>query len=83
MAPVEFSREGRVANAKQYDDKNEFGLVLGVGPGRRLESGLLEKPVVKVGDFILFGKYGSIKIRSLGADVLFIRQEDIMSIYGG
>lgn len=83
IAAVDFEQEGKVFRPNQYEDKPEFGLVLKVGRGRLLESGVREPSPVKEGDFVIFGKYSSVKVRSEGVDFLFVRDEDILSRYEG
>jgi chaperonin GroES len=68
-----------VVTPTQYDDKGDWGIVLGVGPGRMLECGERAPVSVRTGDFITFGKYSSYKTRQNGRDLLVIRDEDIMS----
>jgi chaperonin GroES len=81
ILPVEIEESSKVASPMQYDDKPEWGIVLGAGEGRLLESGAVHAINVKCGDFVLFAKYGAVKVRTDGVDVLFVRQEDIISIY--
>jgi chaperonin GroES len=83
ILPVDTEQEGRVKTPKNYEDKPQWGVVLGFGPGRTLETGALSSVDLKIGDFVLYGQYGSLKVRSEGIDLLFVRMEDIMSIYGG
>ena len=81
IAAVDFDTEGKVYRPNQYEDKPEFGLVLSVGQGRLLDSGVRVPSPVEVGDFVIFGKYSSVKVRAEGVDFLFCRDEDIMSKY--
>jgi chaperonin GroES len=81
IASVEFETDGKVYRPNQYEDKPEFGVVLSVGQGRLLDNGTrVPSPVVE-GDFVVFGKYSSVKVRAEGVDFLFVRDEDIMSKY--
>ena len=73
---LEDSANGLV-NAQQYEDKPEFGKVLLVGNGRLLDTGTVVKPLVKVGDTVLFQKYSAQKVRVNSVDYLLIREEDI------
>lgn len=66
-----------VARPKQYEDKPEWGVVIGAGRGRVLESGELLPSEIKVGDTILFQKYSAQKFRHQGEDYLIIREDDI------
>lgn len=81
IAAVDFETDGKVYRPSQYEDKPEFGLVLSVGQGRLLDSGQRVPSPVEPGDFVIFGKYSSVKVRAEGVDFLFVRDEDIMSKY--
>ncbi len=65
LVAVEFEVEsGKVFKPTQYEDKPEWGLVLGVGQGITLDSGAKVKPDISDGDVVLFSKYGSQKCGS-------------------
>jgi chaperonin GroES len=81
IAAAEFEKSGKVYRPNQYEDKPEFGVVLSVGQGRLLDNGTRVPSPVQVGDFVIFGKYSSVKVRAEGVDFLFVRDEDIMSKY--
>lgn len=67
--------------ARTYEDKPEWGVVISVGPGRYTESGDIIDTGLTPGDVILFMPYGATKVRSLGQDFVYIRAEDVISIY--
>ncbi len=56
------------------------GKVVAVGKGKILEDGSVRALDVKVGDKILFGKYGGTEVKVDGEDLLVMREEDVMSI---
>lgn len=56
------------------------GKVLAVGNGRILEDGSTRKLDVKVGDRILFTKYGGNEVTIDGEQLLILREEDILGI---
>lgn len=56
-------------NPAQYEDKPEWGMVMGVGG--KVESN------ISIGDVVRFGKYSTECIRSNGEDFYIVRQEDI------
>jgi len=64
--------------------KEQYGEVIAVGPGRKNEKGEMVIPGVKPGDKILFGKYSGtevpIPIQIAGADYLLIRDEEILIV---
>ncbi|AMS39140.1 molecular chaperone GroES [Aminobacter sp. Y103A] len=64
-------------NAKE---KPQQGEVLAVGPGTRDESGKLIPLDVKAGDTVLFGKWSGTEVKIDGADVLIMKEADVMGI---
>ena len=56
------------------------GHVIAVGNGKVLENGTVRKLGVKVGDRVLFGKYGGNEMKVDGAERLLLREEDILAI---
>lgn len=60
-------------------EKPEQGEVLAVGPGKHNEVGLVPM-AVSVGDKVLFGKYSGQTVKLDGAEVLVMREEDIIGI---
>ncbi len=63
-------------NAKE---KPTQGKVLAVGPGKLLDDGTRAKPDVAVGDTILFGKYSGTELTVDGAEVVILRENDILA----
>jgi chaperonin GroES len=61
-------------------EKPEKGKVVAVGPGRRDEKGNLVPVSVKVGDVVLFKKYGPDEIKVEGKEYLICKEEDILAI---
>jgi chaperonin GroES len=61
-------------------EKPDQGEVIAVGPGKRNEDGKREALDVKVGDRILFGKYSGTTVKIEGAELLVMREEDIMGV---
>jgi len=60
-------------------EKQQRGTVIAVGPGRLLDSGSRAAVSVKVGDEVLFGKYGGTEIEIDGEDVKILRESDILA----
>jgi chaperonin GroES len=62
-------------------EKPQQGEVLAVGPGRRSEqTGEIIPLDVKVGDTVVYSKYGGTEISDGGADVLILNGRDILAI---
>jgi chaperonin GroES len=62
-------------------EKPQQGEVLAAGPGRRSEqTGEIIPLDVKVGDTVVYSKYGGTEITDGGADVLILNGRDILAI---
>ena len=62
-------------------EKPQQGEVLAVGPGRRSEqSGEVIPLDVKVGDTVVYSKYGGTEITVGGEDLLHMREDDIIGV---
>jgi chaperonin GroES len=61
-------------------EKPQEGEVIAVGPGARDESGKLMPLDVKAGDLVLFGKWSGTEVKIDGADLLIMKETDIMGI---
>ena len=66
-------------NAKE---KPQQGEVLAVGPGRRDDKGERIPVDVKVGDKVLYSKYGGTEVHYEGKDYLIVSSRDILAILG-
>lgn len=64
-------------------EKPVQGKVVAVGKGKILENGTVRPLDVKVGDKILFGKYGGTEVKVDGEDLLVMREEDVMAVIEG
>ncbi len=61
-------------------EKPMQGKVIACGPGARGEDGKLTPMDVKKGDRVLYGKWSGTEVRIEGADVLIMRESDIMGV---
>jgi chaperonin GroES len=64
-------------------EKPQEGEVIAVGPGGRDEKGDRITPEVKVGDRILFGKWSGTEVKVDGAELLIMKESDIMGVLEG
>ncbi len=60
-------------------EKPQRGKILATGPGRLLESGDRCAMSVKVGDEVLFSKYGGTEIEVEGQEIKILRESDILA----
>ena len=62
-------------------EKPQQGEVLAVGPGRRSEqTGDLIPLDVKVGDTVLYSKYGGTEVALGGKDLLILSSRDVLAV---
>jgi chaperonin GroES len=61
-------------------ERPQEGEVMAVGPGRLLDSGERAPMDVKVGDKVIFAKYGGTEIKIDGEEYIILRQSDILAI---
>jgi len=60
-------------------EKPQEGKVLAVGPGRVSEDGKRIAMEVKVGDVVIYAKYGGTEIRIDDEDLIILRESDILA----
>ncbi len=64
-------------------EKPQQGDVLAAGPGRRAEqTGELIPMDVKVGDVVVYSKYGGTEISVDGEDLLILNARDVLAVVG-
>ncbi len=61
-------------------EKPAQGKVVATGNGRMADDGKLMPMDVKVGDTILFSKYGGTDVKIDGAEYLILRQDDVLGV---
>lgn len=61
-------------------ERPERGKVIAVGPGKKTEEGKRIPPEVKVGDIVLFTKYGPNEVKIDEKEYLIAKEEDILAI---
>jgi len=61
-------------------DKPQEGEVVAVGPGRVLDNGTRLAPEVRVGDKVIYSKYGGTEIKIDDVEYLVIRESDLLAV---
>ncbi|WP_455217319.1 co-chaperone GroES [Kaarinaea lacus] len=61
-------------------EKPAQGEIVAVGKGKILDNGDVRPLDVKVGDKVLFGKYGGTEVKVEGEDLLVMREDDITAV---
>ncbi|WP_158743726.1 co-chaperone GroES [Acidisphaera sp. L21] len=64
-------------------EKPMQGEIIAAGPGARNEQGQIVALDVKAGDKILFGKWSGTEVKIDGAELLIMKESDIMGIIEG
>lgn len=63
-------------------DKPQEGEVVAVGPGRVLENGNRVALDVKVGERVVYSKYGGTEVKIDEVEYLVIRESDLLAVRG-
>lgn len=63
-------------------EKPQEGEVIAVGPGRRDEDGKRIEMDVKVGDIVLYAKYGGTEVKIDDKKLLILKESDVLAIVG-
>ena len=61
-------------------EKPETGVVVAVGPGKKTENGNVVPVGVKVGDKVMFSKYGFDEVKVAGVEYYLISEANILAI---
>jgi chaperonin GroES len=75
----EVEKVGSIFVPDTAKEKPQQGKIIAVGPGRRDGKDLIPM-TVKVGDVVLFSKYGGMEVKQDGNDVLIISESDILAV---
>ena len=67
--------------ATEAKEKPQSGTVLAVGEGKLDKDGNLVPVPVKVGDKVVYGKFGGTEINVEGEDVLILRGDDLYAVF--
>ena len=61
-------------------ERPQEGEVMAVGNGRIMDDGTVVALTVKVGDIVLFSKYGGTEIKLGGEEYIILREDDVLAI---
>jgi chaperonin GroES len=73
-------RVGGIIIPDTAKEKPQQGKVIAVGKGKIEKDGRVTPLDVKVGDTVLFGKYGGQEIKLDGEEYLIMREEEILGV---
>jgi len=80
LAQEEKTKAGIFLPESADKDRPEQGKIVAVGPGKKMVSGKILPVNVKVGDKVLFSKYGPTEIKVDNKEYLIAKEEDILAI---
>jgi chaperonin GroES len=63
-------------------EKPQEGEIIAVGPGRLSDDGKRIAMDVKVGDHVIYAKYGGSEIKVDGEELIILRESDILAVRG-
>ena len=63
-------------------EKPQKARVIAVGPGKVMEDGKRMAMTVKVGDMVLYTKYGPTEVKVSGKEIIFLQESDVLAIVG-
>ncbi|MDH7482408.1 MAG: co-chaperone GroES [Armatimonadota bacterium] len=61
-------------------ERPQEGEVIAVGPGKTMENGKVVPMEVKVGDKVIYSKYGGTEIKIGSEEYVVLRQDDVLAI---
>jgi chaperonin GroES len=64
-------------------EKPQQGKVIAAGIGKVKDDGTRQRPDVKAGDLILFGKYSGQEVKLDGEDYIIMREDDVLAVING
>jgi len=72
--------KGGIVLPDTAQEKPREGEVIAVGPGTVMETGAKAPMEVKVGDKVIYSKYGGTEVKLGGEEYVILRQADILAI---
>jgi chaperonin GroES len=61
-------------------EKPQRGKIVAAGTGKTKDNGEVKKLAVKVGDLVLYKKWGGTELKVEGKDLLMMREDDIIAV---
>lgn len=76
----EVKTKGGIILPDTAKEKPSKGKVVAVGKGKLLDDGKVKELEVKVGDTVLYGRYGGTEIKFKDEDMLILRESEVLAI---
>ncbi len=77
--PKEEVTKGGIVLPDTAKEKPQEGKVIAVGPGRMTDDGKRLAMDVKVGDIVIYAKYGGTEIKEGDEELIILRESDILA----
>ena len=77
---AEVATKSGILLASSAQEKPQRGKVIAVGEGKLDNNGNLVVPAVKVGDTVIYSKYGGTEVDCDGEEYLILRADDIYAV---
>ena len=77
---AEQTSRGGIVLPDTAQERPQTGEVLAVGPGKTLDNGSVAAMEIKVGDKVVYSKYGGTEVKVGGEEVMILRQDDILGV---
>jgi chaperonin GroES len=77
---AEETTRGGIVLPDTAKEKPQEGEVLAVGPGKLMDSGKVATMDVKIGDRVVYSKYGGTEVKVNGDELIVLRQDDILGV---
>lgn len=79
-APEEQKTKSGIVLPDSAKEKPQEGTVVAVGTGRILDNGQKVPHEVKIGDQVIYSKYGGTEIKIDNEEFIILKQDDILAI---
>jgi chaperonin GroES len=78
--PQEEKTKSGIVLPDSAKERPQEGTVVAVGPGRTLDNGQKVPVEVKVGDKIIYAKYGGTEVKIEGEEYIILSERDILAV---
>jgi chaperonin GroES len=78
--PEETKSAGGIVIPGSAKEKPAIGVVVAVGPGKKLEDGAVRKVDLKKGDKVLFGQYSGSEVKIDGEELLIMSESEVFGV---
>jgi len=77
---AETTTAGGIVLPESAKEKPQRGVIVSVGPGKKLDDGSMSQMQVKKGDNVLFTSYAGTEVKLDGKEYLIMDEYDIMAV---